>query len=52
MGVAWSFGATDRSIPDRMAELIADYTEKIARSRWAALPDCNRKNRFTTKEKK
>jgi hypothetical protein len=28
MGAAWSFGATDRSMPDRMAELITDYTEK------------------------
>jgi len=28
MGAAWSFGATDRSMPDRMVELITDYTEK------------------------
>jgi hypothetical protein len=28
MGAAWSFGATDRNMADRMAELITDYTSK------------------------
>jgi hypothetical protein len=28
MGAAWTFGATDRSMPDRIVELIADYTVK------------------------
>jgi len=28
MGAAWTFGATDRSMPSRIAELISDYTIK------------------------
>jgi hypothetical protein len=28
MGAAWSFGATDRNMSDRLAELITDYTSK------------------------